>query len=169
MLSGSRRQQLSTTEFIYYYFKFVSWPFAIFAYCEFFEALNKRYQVVSPDGAFARRRFARSQSRFARRKSRFARTKSRFARTKSRFARTNKILVDQVCSYCYWKQTSMNHAAYGHFDLSRVSCVQTLSIDTSVIPEVHNKIATNLCQNALALLMPVFILRVPLILSIFAF
>ena len=27
----------------------------------------------------------------------------------------------------------MNHAAYGHFDLSRVSCVQTLSIDTSVI------------------------------------
>ena len=88
--------------------------------------LARGYQVVSPDGAFARRRFARSQSRFARRKS-------RFARTKSRFARTNKILVDQVYSYCYWKQTSMNHAAYGHFDLSRVSCVQTLSIDTSVI------------------------------------
>ena len=31
------------------------------------------------------------------------------------------------------------------------------------------KIATNLCQNALALLMPVFILRVPLIFSVFAF
>jgi hypothetical protein len=27
----------------------------------------------------------------------------------------------------------MYHAAYGHFDLSRVSCAQTLSIDTSVI------------------------------------
>ena len=31
------------------------------------------------------------------------------------------------------------------------------------------KIATNLCQNALVLLMPVFILRVPLIFSVFAF
>ena len=31
------------------------------------------------------------------------------------------------------------------------------------------KIATNLCQNVLALLMPVFILRVPLIFSVFAF
>ena len=31
------------------------------------------------------------------------------------------------------------------------------------------KIATNLCQNVLAFLMPVFILRVPLIFSVFAF
>ena len=53
-------------------------------------AVSFRIAVVSPDGAFARRRFARSQSRFTRRKRRFARTKSRFARTKSRFARTNK-------------------------------------------------------------------------------
>ena len=48
---------------------------------------TQRYQVVSPNGHFARRRFARTQSRFA---------------------RTNKILVNHVCSVLHLTQTYPN-------------------------------------------------------------
>ena len=41
-------------------------------------------------------------------------------------------------------------------------------LSTSVTTVLLFKIATNLCPNVLALLMPVFILRVPLIFSVFA-
>ena len=90
---------------------------------------SNRIAVVSPDGPFARRRFARSQSRFARKKSR-----SPGRRVDSPGLIKSWIIL----MFCWLNLSNIKHLTFPNpwryqltveFNLSRVYCKRTLPMD----------------------------------------